>query len=95
MIEIDRAEPIHVAFKIDINQADWPEFCLLPEVGETLARRIVEHRRENGPFKDLNDLRSVRGIGPKTFEGIQPYLLPLANLEATAASDADPKAPGT
>ena len=84
LIEIDRAEPIAVTFQIDINEADWPEFCLLPGVGETLAKRIVDHRKANGPFSDLNALRNVRGIGPKTFEGMQPYLMPLADIEATA-----------
>ena len=84
LIEIDRAVPIDVTFQIDINQADWPEFCLLPGVGEVLAKRIVDHRQHNGPFSDLKALREVRGIGPKTFEGMQPYLMPLPVIEATA-----------
>lgn len=84
LVQIDRAEPIAVTFQIDINEADWPEFCLLPAVGETLAKRIVEHRQEHGPFADLDALREVRGIGPKTFEGIRPYLMPLPDVEATA-----------
>jgi competence protein ComEA len=84
LIDVDRA-PIHVAkFQIDINQADWPEFALLPRIGEVLAKRIVADREANGPFRDWNDLRRVRGIGPKTFEGIQPYLQPMADLNATA-----------
>jgi len=89
LIEIDRAEPIAVTFQIDVNSADWPEFCLLPGVGEVLAKRIVDHRKERGPFRDLNALREVRGIGPKTFEGMQPYLMPLADIEATA-DDSNP-----
>ena len=84
LIEIDRAEPIAIDFKIDINQADWPELCLMPGIGEQLAKRIVDYRTENGPFRDLQDLRHVRGIGPKTWEGMQPYLVPLPDLETTA-----------
>jgi competence ComEA-like helix-hairpin-helix protein len=84
LIEIDRAQPISIAFQIDINEADWPEFCLLPGVGEVLAKRIVQHRLEQGPFEDLNALRQVRGIGPKTFDGMQPYLMPLPGVESTA-----------
>ena len=84
LIEIDRAEPIAIDFKIDINQADWPELCLMPGIGEQLAKRIVEYRTENGPFRDLQDLRNVRGIGPKTWEGMQPYLVPLPDIETTA-----------
>lgn len=84
LIEIDRAEPIAIDFKIDINQADWPELCLMPGIGEQLAKRIVEYRTDNGPFRDLQDLRKVRGIGPKTWEGMQPYLVPLPDIETTA-----------
>jgi competence protein ComEA len=85
LVEIDRVEPNVAAFQIDINQADWPEFCLLPEIGETLAKRIVAHRAENGPFQDIDGLRNIRGIGPKTLERIRPYILPMADVEATAA----------
>jgi competence protein ComEA len=84
LIDIDRAEPVAVEFKIDVNAADWPELTLMPDVGEQLARRIVEDRRRNGPFHDLSDLRRVRGIGPKTLEGMKPFLLPVPDLEATA-----------
>lgn len=83
-IDIDRM-PVQVAqFQIDINAADWPEFALLPGVGEILAKRIVADRETNGPFRDWNDLRRVRGIGPKTFNEIRPFLLPMADLSATA-----------
>jgi competence ComEA-like helix-hairpin-helix protein len=86
-IEIDRAEPIAIDLKIDINAADWPELCLMPGIGEQLAKRIVEHRQQNGPFHDLQELRQVRGIGPKTLDGMLPYLLPLPDLETTAAGE--------
>jgi competence protein ComEA len=78
LIEIERAAPQHVAFEVDVNSADWPELTVLPNVGETLAKRIVESRREQGPFADLEDLQRVPGIGPKTLEQIRPYLRPLA-----------------
>ena len=87
LIEIDRAEPIAIDFKIDINEADWPELALMPGIGEQLARRIIEERQTGGPFRDLDDLRRVRGIGPKTLEGMRPYLLPMADWEATAGHD--------
>ena len=87
LIEIDRAQRQEIQFLVDVNQADWPELALLPNVGEQLAKRIVEHRQANGPFRDLDQLQDVRGIGPKTFDGIRPYLLPLPDVEATAESD--------
>jgi competence protein ComEA len=77
LIEIDRAPRQTVQFRIDVNEADWPEFSQLPGIGETLARRIVESRAEDGPYVDLEELRRVRGIGPKTLEQMRPYLRPL------------------
>lgn len=77
LIELDRAEPQTARFQVDINSADWPELAQLPGVGETLARRIVQSRQTDGPFVDHNELRRVRGIGPKTVERIRPYLLPM------------------
>lgn len=86
LIDVDRAPVLIADFKLDINQADWPEFALLPNVGEVLAKRIVADREARGPFKDWNDLRRVRGVGPKTLEQIKPYLLPLPELNAHAGT---------
>jgi competence protein ComEA len=74
MIEADRPEPKTAQFQLDINTADNAEWLQLPGVGGQLARRIVENRRQHGPFHTLEDLRRVRGIGPKTFEKLRPYL---------------------
>src|SRR5262245_42788013 len=57
LIDIDRAEPIAIDFKIDVNRADWPELALMPNIGEQLAKRIVTDRAERGPFRDFADLR--------------------------------------
>jgi competence protein ComEA len=74
LIEIDRADPMQVEFLVDVNRADWPELSTLPEVGETLAKRIVAHRQERGEFQSVEQLQQVRGIGPKTFERLKPYV---------------------
>ena len=84
MIDIDRVDPLAIKLQIDVNEAQWPELALMPDIGPELARRIVADREERGPFRDLDDLRRVRGIGPRTLEAMKPYLLPLADLEATA-----------
>ncbi len=77
LIEIDRADPLTARFEVDINAADWPELMQLPGIGEVLAHRIVDSRQAGGPFADHEDLRRVRGIGPKTLEAIRPYLRPM------------------
>jgi competence protein ComEA len=91
LIDIERAEPIAIDFKIDVNKADWPELALMPNIGEQLAKRIVTDRAERGHFRDHSDLLRVRGVGPRTLESMKPFLLPLPDLETTAASDADRK----
>ena len=62
----------------------WPELTQLPGIGETLARRIVESRRQAGPFADHEDIRRVRGIGPRTLERISPYLQSMPAAAAVA-----------
>ncbi len=49
---------------VDVNHAGAPELDELPGIGPVLARRIVEHREKNGPFRSIEELRAVRGIGP-------------------------------
>jgi competence protein ComEA len=78
LVELDQLSEGAIHFQIDLNQADWPELAQLPGVGETLARRIVEHRQTHGPFQRPEDLCDVRGIGPKTLDRIRPHLQPLA-----------------
>jgi competence protein ComEA len=36
-----------------------------------LARRIVEYRRQHGPFRSFEELRAVRGLGPRLLERLR------------------------
>ena len=83
-VEIERAGPQTARFQVDINKADWPELATLPGVGRKLAERIVQSRQESGPFSDLDDLRRVRGVGPRTMETLRPYLRPMPHQAAVA-----------
>ena len=60
--------------KIDINRAEPWLLEALPGIGEVLAQRIVDYRSENGPFRRIEDLLQVSGIGPATFESIKDYI---------------------
>ncbi len=94
LIEIDRATPLTARFQVDINSADWPELAALPELGETLARRITESRATAGRFADHDDLLRINGIGPRTLEKMKPYLLPMPDQDDVAV-ETDPGLPGT
>jgi competence protein ComEA len=89
LIDIEQAPPQVVTFQLDINQADWPEWTVLPGVGEALAKRIVAERESGGLFRDHAELLRVRGIGPRTLERLQPYLLPLPDVGAVVGSSPD------
>ena len=60
--------------KININTADTELLCFLPGIGETLAKRIVEYRTKNGPFKSVEDLMNIEGFGEKKLQSIINYI---------------------
>ena len=62
------------ASRIDINTATEAELQGARGIGPAIARRIVEFRERNGPFRTVDDLDDVRGIGPATLERMRPYL---------------------
>jgi competence protein ComEA len=57
--------------KVDINRAEAWLLTGLPEIGTVTAGRIVAYREKNGPFRSINDLTRVEGIGKATFDKIK------------------------
>lgn len=57
--------------KVNINTAEAWLLQLLPGIGETLARRIIGYRSENGSFREIEELKQVEGIGTATFEQLR------------------------
>ncbi|MFO0842870.1 MAG: helix-hairpin-helix domain-containing protein [Gemmataceae bacterium] len=55
---------------IDLNEADEIDLQLLPGVGPTLAKRITEKK----PYRDVEDLRRVPGVGSETMNRLRPYV---------------------
>jgi len=56
---------------IDVNRATAAELDGLPGVGPATAAAIVAHRDEHGPFPSIEDLESVRGIGPAKLDALR------------------------
>lgn len=54
-----------------LNQMDAASLEGINGVGPVLAQRILDYRVKNGPFKSINDLNQVKGIGPKILEKIK------------------------
>ena len=57
--------------KVNLNTADTAALETLPRVGPAMAARIIAWREENGRFASVEDLKSVSGIGDKTFEAMR------------------------
>lgn len=59
---------------VNINTATVQELDGLPGIGLHMAQRIVDYRQKNGPFKRLEDLMGVQGIGEKNFLKLKPLI---------------------
>lgn len=68
------AAPAAPTGQVNINTASVQELQLLPRVGPALAKRIVDFRAANGPFKASEELARVKGIGEKSFARLQPHV---------------------
>jgi competence protein ComEA len=68
------AAPAATPEKIDVNRATSAELESLPGVGPSLAQRILDYRKEHGPFQRIEDLMNVQGIGEKNFLRIREHV---------------------
>lgn len=57
--------------KVNINTADAAALTTLDGVGDATAAKIIAYREANGPFKRIEDIKEVSGIGDKKFEGMK------------------------
>jgi competence protein ComEA len=59
---------------VNINTAPLEELQKIPHIGESLARKIVEHRETNGPFRRVEHLMLIQGVSDKRFRKIRPLV---------------------
>jgi len=64
--------------KVNINKAETWLLAALPGIGEVRAQAIVDYRRQNGPFRDIDELLKVDGLGDVTCERIK-HLITVAD----------------
>ena len=61
--------------KVNINTATLEQLQQLKGIGPSKARAIIEEREKGGPFKTIEDIKRVKGIGDKTFQSIKESLV--------------------
>jgi competence protein ComEA len=83
----DLGEP---EFLVDINSASLAELERIPDVGFTMAQNIIAHRETYGPFRNLDEIQNVTGIGPVTAEELKKWVvLESVPEEMPAPEDSD------
>jgi competence protein ComEA len=68
----DGPQPVGV---VNVNTASSEQLQMLPRVGPALAGRIIEFREANGPFRAVDEILAVKGIGESSFEKLEPYIV--------------------
>ena len=63
-----------LSFPLNINLASVEQLSQLPSIGPVTAQAIVNYRDANGPFRRLEDIQNVSGIGPNTFQNIEEFI---------------------
>jgi competence protein ComEA len=59
---------------VDLNTATDAQLDALPGIGPATAAAILAHRDANGPFRSVDDLLDVRGIGEAKLEQLRPLV---------------------
>jgi len=60
--------------KVDLNTATAEQLGTLPGIGPSKSKEIIKYREKNAGFSSIEDLRNVKGIGPKIFEKLRPHI---------------------
>ena len=59
---------------LNINTANEEQLTALKGIGPAKAKAITQYRQEHGPFKTVDDLKHVSGIGDKTLAALRPFI---------------------
>ncbi len=90
---LERGDTFREQFRVEINSATWVDWLQLDGIGPSLAHRIVAHQKLNGPFKSIDEVARVPGIGKTTLDRIRPWLTIRHDLIETKSADSSTTRP--
>lgn len=70
----DGESGLEVPGPLNLNTATKHQLVALPGIGEVMAERILRHREDHGPFRDIEELRSIKGISKRSLEKLKPLV---------------------
>lgn len=59
---------------LDLNRASLEDLCLIPGIGDALAKEIIACREKRGAFRSIQELKEVKGMGHKKWERVHPHV---------------------
>lgn len=74
-VSVDSSRPVDV--QVDINTAHWTELATIPGLGETLCRKIVAFREQNGPIQSFDELLQLNGMSELRLNLLRQHAKPL------------------
>ena len=60
---------------LDLNRISGEDLCLVPGIGESLAREIVAYRQRRRGFRSVEELKNVKGIGDKKWKAFKTFFI--------------------
>jgi competence protein ComEA len=74
LVDAARGGDLNSAGPVDLNSASAQELEALPAIGPVTAQAIVDYRTANGPFRSVEEITKVKGIGAATLEKLKPLV---------------------
>ncbi len=65
---------LSLGLAVDVNKASAEDLEALPGLGPVMAQRLIQYRQTHGPFKNLDDLLAVSGVGKQKLARLKPFL---------------------
>lgn len=76
---------------VNINSATKEQLETLDGIGPVKAQAIIDYRKKNGPFRTLEDLKKVDGIGDATFDKVRKDIMLTGTTKVDSPAKAEPK----